>query len=154
MRGPRCAVGRTVAILALAVLATGSLAAAQEYEGFGAVTQGALSSPTGYTVYRVTSLADSGAGTLRDAVSRGNRLVVFDVGGTIRLSNDLYIYESYITIDGSSAPAPGLTIEQPGEIVTAIYARSNRPVHDVIIHTLRRDGLSPGSATGRSSRRW
>ena len=89
------------------------LPAADVYEGFGAKTQGALSSPTGYTTYRVTSLADSGPGTLRDAVSQGNRYIVFDVGGTIRLGGDLNVFSSYLTIDGSSAPAPGITIQQP-----------------------------------------
>jgi hypothetical protein len=116
-------------------------APATTYEGFGAVTQGAVSSPMGYDVYHVTSLADSGAGTLRDAVSRGNRHVVFDVGGTITLAGDLNIPYSYITIDGASAPAPGITIVQPGTIGTTLEARSSiGAVHDVIIHHLRMDG--------------
>ena len=125
------------------------LPAADVYQGFGAKTQGAQSSPTGYTTYRVTSLADSGAGTLRDAVSQGNRYIVFDVGGTIRLGGDLNVFSSYLTIDGSSAPAPGITVQQPSGYNTTIYGRSSgRSVHDVIIHHLRMDGLSPGSATG------
>ena len=122
----------------------------QEFEGFGAVTRGALSSPTGHSTYRVTSLADSGPGTLREAVSEGNRLIVFDVAGTIRLASDLNIYASYITIDGATAPAPGITIEQPGTINTTIYARSGgRNVHDVVIRHLRMLGLSPGVENSR-----
>jgi pectate lyase len=119
------------------------------YEGFGAVTRGALSSPTGYSTFHVTSLADSGTGTLRDAVSQGNRYIVFDVGGVIRLASDLNVYASYITIDGSTAPSPGITIQQPGDFGTNIYARSGgRSVHDVVVHNMRVDGLSPGVATG------
>ena len=126
------------------------LPAADVYEGFGAKTQGALSSPSGYATYHVTSLGDSGSGTLRDAVSQGNRYIVFDVGGTIRLAGDLNIFSSYLTIDGSSAPAPGITIQQPSDYNTTIYGRSGgRSVHDVIIHNLRMDGLSPGQASGR-----
>src|SRR5688500_18978264 len=124
--------------------------AASQYEGFGAVTQGAASSPTGFSTFRVTSLADTGPGTLRDAVSQGNRYIVFDVAGTIRLASDLNVYYSYITIDGASAPAPGITIEQPGDFGTNIFGRSGgRSVHDVIVHNLRTDGMLPGGETGR-----
>ena len=56
------------------------------YEGFGRNT---LKDPTlpPRQVYRVTNRNDSGAGSLRDALSFGNRCVVFDIGGTIDLSN-------------------------------------------------------------------
>lgn len=113
------------------------------HEGFGAATRGALSSPTGFEAYRVTSLADAGPGTLRDALSRGRRSISFDVGGTIRLSRDLNIPFSYITIDGSTAPAPGITILQPGNIGTTLEARpSTGPVHDIVIQHLRMNGLA------------
>ena len=116
-----------------------------DHEGFGAVTQGAAGSPTGYDIYHVTSLSDSGTGTLRDALSRGNRRVVFDVGGTIVLQSDLNIPYSYITIDGSSAPSPGITIVQPGDIKTTIEAKSSiGAAHDIIIHHLRMDGQASG----------
>ncbi|MGB2986143.1 MAG: right-handed parallel beta-helix repeat-containing protein, partial [Phycisphaerae bacterium] len=115
------------------------------YEGFGAVTQGAASAPGGYEVYHVTSLADSGPGTLRDSLLQGGRHIVFDVGGTITLTSNLNIRCSYITIDGASAPAPGITIVQPGTIGTTIEARaSTGPAHDIIIHHLRMDGQATG----------
>ncbi len=75
------------------------------YEGFGRNTTGGA----GQSVYRVTSLADSGAGTLRDALSQGNRCVVFDVAGTINLSSELRV-KGNTTVDGFTAPSPGITV--------------------------------------------
>lgn len=105
------------------------------YEGFGTVTRGALDAPGGYETYHVTNLNNSGAGSLRDAVSQGSRYVVFDVGGTITLTSTLRINDPYITIDGASAPSPGITIIQTGTTGTVIEGTS-----DIIIHHLRMDG--------------
>ena len=119
-----------------------------EPTGFGAATKGATSSSTGFQTIRVTSLADDGPGSLRRALSRGKRYIRFDVGGTITLDRDLNIRFSYITIDGSTAPPPGITIVQPGNIGTTIEARrSTGPVHDVVIQSLRMNGLGGGSTT-------
>jgi chitodextrinase len=76
------------------------------YQGFGRNTTGGA----GLTVYRVTNLNDSGAGSLRDAVSQGNRCVVFDVAGTISLSSALLVRGANITIDGFTAPSPGISL--------------------------------------------
>ena len=44
----------------------------------------------GAAIVRVTSLADSGPGTLRAAVQTlGPKVIVFDVGGVIHLASDL-----------------------------------------------------------------
>ncbi len=66
----------------------------------------------GGEIYHVTSLADSGSGTLRAAVSKSDRIVVFDVGGTIELtSGDIYCNNN-ITIAGQTAPGGhGITIK-------------------------------------------
>jgi pectate lyase len=124
------------------------------YEGFGAVTRGAADCPTGFTIHRVTSLGDNGAGTLRDAVSQACRYVVFDVGGTITLGSTLTISDSYLTIDGASAPAPGITIDHPtiDEGVVIESRLSVGPVHDVIVHNLTHTG--PGGHDDTSSDIW
>ena len=81
---------------------------AGDYVGFGAATSGADSCPGIVTEYRVTSLTgSSGIGTLRDAVSEDCRIIKFDVAGNIDIGN-LQISNSYLTIDGFSAPAPGI----------------------------------------------
>src|SRR5581483_9846140 len=74
-------------------------------QGFGASVTGGRSG----TVYHVTTLADSGAGSFRDAVSVANRIVVFDVGGYITLSSEVPI-KSSITIAGQTAPGGGIGI--------------------------------------------
>ena len=74
--------------------------------GFGRFATGGR---TG-TVYHVTSLADDGsAGTFREAVSEGNRIIVFDVGGYIVL-NSAVSCASGLTIAGQTAPGGGIGI--------------------------------------------
>lgn len=125
----------------LALLLSGSRGV-DAYEGFGAATLGAADCAN-YETYRVTTLADTGAGTLREGLSRGCRLIVFEVSGTIQLQSTLNIAYSYVTIDGATAPAPGITILQPLGVATTIEAKSSvGPVHDVIIRHLRMIGQS------------
>lgn len=98
-------------------------------EGFGAGTPGG----TGQPVHRVTNRNDSGPGSLRDAVSGGNRTVVFDVAGTIR-AVDRYVdvRGAFVTIDGTTAPPPGITLSGWG-----LRTDGRKGAHDVIIRGLR-----------------
>jgi pectate lyase len=115
----------TTAAFATVVL-MGSAAHAQQ--GFGATTPGGAGRP----VVHVTNLNDSGPGSLRAAVSAGNRTVVFDVPGDIGLLDHVYVTGAFITIDGLTAPPPGITLRGRGLIL-----RGSRGVHDVIVRGLR-----------------
>lgn len=65
----------------------------------------------GGEVYHVTNLNDSGAGSFRDAVSKSNRIVVFDVSGTIELKGNVTV-ASNVTIAGQTAPGgSGITLK-------------------------------------------
>jgi hypothetical protein len=83
----------------------GSVVAFPGAYGFGrSATGGRMGS-----VYHVTTLADTGAGSFRDAVSGGSRIVVFDVGGTITLSTPVSA-KSDLTIAGQTAPGDGIAV--------------------------------------------
>ncbi len=80
-------------------------------EGGGKYATGARGeSGQSVEVYHVSSLADSGAGSFREAVSKSGRVIVFDVSGYIRLNSDISINRSNITILGQTAPGDGVTI--------------------------------------------
>jgi pectate lyase len=103
-------------------------AVAQTYQGFGASTPGGAGQP----VYRVKTLADTGAGSLRDAVSQGHRLVVFDVAGELSLRRDIYVRGAFITIEGSTAPSPGITLRNHGLLIHGTMG-----ANDVIVRGIR-----------------
>ena len=73
----------------------------QAFQGFGINTGG-----DNQPIYYVTSLADSGKGSLRDALSGENRHIVFDVNGDINLQSPINVKNfSNITIDGATRKA-------------------------------------------------
>ncbi len=88
----------------------------------------------GGEIVRVTTLANEGPGSLRDAIEReGARIVVFEVGGVIDLEKQtISITHPDITIAGQTAPSPGITLIRGG-----IDVKTN----DVIIQHLR---IRPG----------
>jgi hypothetical protein len=100
-------------------------------EGFGALATGGR----GGEIYHVTNLNDSGPGSFRDAVSKGPRIVVFDVGGYIELQSALSV-ASDITIAGQTAPGDGIS--------TKNYEVSFSKSHNIIVRYMHfRQGLTP-----------
>jgi len=87
------------------------------------------------TVYHVTNLNDSGAGSFRDAVSASNRIIVFDVGGYVQLVTAVSA-RSNLTIAGQTAPGGGIGL-RGGELSFA--SQSN-----IIMRHVR---IRPGSET-------
>ncbi|HXG03908.1 MAG TPA: hypothetical protein VNO23_10930, partial [Candidatus Binatia bacterium] len=101
-------------------------------EGFGAATAGGA----GQAACEVTSLADSGPGTLRACLATGYRSVTFAVAGEIALQDWLVVGGPFVTVDGFTAPSPGITLRDwPLAIFRNIPGKPN--AHDVIIRGIR-----------------
>jgi len=98
------------------------------YQGFGALTPGGSRG----RIVSVTNLHDSGPGSLRAAVSEGSRTVVFAVSGTISLTKMIKVKGAFLTLDGFSAPPPGITLVNAG-----LYLSGTHQAHDIIIRGLR-----------------
>ncbi len=96
-------------------------------EGFGAFAVGGR----GGDVYHVTSLLDSGPGSLRNGIQTANRArtIVFDLSGTIFLQSKLIINKPYLTLAGQTAPGDGITV--------AGWTTSVSNTHDVVVRYMR-----------------
>lgn len=115
-------------------------------EGGGAYTAGGR----GGKVIVVTSLADEGPGTLREACETGGaRIIVFNVSGVIQLKSQINLRAPYVTIAGQTAPGDGVCVTGASFLVDT---------HDVIIRHMRfrrgmqdvafRDDALGGNAVG------
>ena len=80
--------------------------------GWGRFAKGARATSSA-TVYHVTNLNDSGTGSLRDAVSQPNRIVVFDVSGVIQISSRM-TFAKNLYVAGQTAPGEGITVYGDG----------------------------------------
>jgi len=130
--------GPVVVVATLCAAATTAAAAASQ--GFGAMTPGGAGGP----IVRVTNLNDAGPGSLREAASKGNRTIVFDVAGDIVLSDYIRVHGAFVTIDGSTAPAPGITLRNNGLGILGLDG-----AHDVIVRGLRiRNAVQDGIGIG------
>jgi hypothetical protein len=103
---------RSGVILVFALAWLASVASASASTGFG----GAATGGQGRRVVEVVTLADNlqGSpvipGSLRAALSGGNRIVRFRVSGNIRLTHALVVSGSNVTIDGGDAPGGGVAL--------------------------------------------
>lgn len=120
-----------VTIVTLALLTSLSVSGACGSSGGhgGASTTGGALDSAG--VVRVTNLDAAGEGSLAAALAGGDRRIVFDVGGEIRLRDEIAVGGARVTIDGTTAPAPGITLRGGG------LRLSGADVHDVVIRGIR-----------------
>ncbi len=94
-------------------------------EGFGSTTPGGR----GGRVIFVTNLDDSGPGSFRAACeAEGPRIVIFRVGGTIRLTRDIAVRNPCLTVAGQTAPGDGICLRDYTFGVAT---------HDVVVRYLR-----------------
>ena len=112
----------------VAEIDTNNFASFPTAEGAGSNTRGgALNN----SVYHVTTLFDSGPGSLRNGINTltNGGTIVFDVSGTINLSAPLFITNSFLTMAGQTAPSNGVTIAGATTYVQG--------AHDIIMRYLR-----------------
>ena len=103
-------------------------------EGGGMYTTGARAAANP-EIFHVKNLDDSGTGSLRDAVSQSNRIIVFDVAGTIKLETPIYLKKGNLTILGQTSPGDGICISGAPTYVQASniivrYLRFRMGVYD------------------------
>ena len=96
-------------LLMSSVTASSQQLAFPNAQGWGRFATGGRSG----SVYHVTNLNDSGTGSLRDAVSQPNRIVVIDGAGVIRI-NSRISFAKNLYVAGQTAPGEGITVYGDG----------------------------------------
>jgi hypothetical protein len=130
-------------------------------EGYG--TNSDFGEGSGYETCTVSNLNDSGTGSLRDCLLNRNgtaaspvpRKVVFSVGGSITLTSNIKLNQPYLTIDGLSAPSPGITVQKTGDgtsgqMTVSTWPAQNTCAHDVLIQGIRFVGVWDTSSEAHS----
>jgi len=114
----------------------GSVTAFPTAQGYGRNSPGGR----GGRVIYVTSLDNDGPGTLRAALrTKGPRVILFQVAGTIRLRSNIDVTEPFVTLAGQSAPGEGVQIR--GAMLRVMTS-------DVVIRYMR---FRPGDEDGREN---
>jgi len=150
--------GTVTRSLLVAVYSGTALPAFPGAEGFGAASVGGR----GGRVIKVTNLNNSGAGSLREALTTPEpRIVVFEVSGIINLMDEIRVDDPYLTVAGETSPG-GIMVTGRRVILQA---------NDIIIRHMRfrvgshriADGVDPetldslnlyGSASGHPPGVW
>lgn len=129
--------------LGLSLLAASPASAADQLpafpgaEGFGRFATGGR----GGEIYHVTNLNDSGSGSLRDAISKPNRIIVFDVSGVINIKSRL-VFSKNLTVLGQTAPGEGIQVYGDGVSFSG--------AHNIIVRYMRfRMGI--GGSSGKDA---
>jgi len=104
-------------------------------EGYGAWATGGR----GGRIIAVTTLADSGPGSLREAIeeSKEPRIIVFRVAGLIELTKRIRLGDGNVTVAGQTAPGGGICLKGHGLVLAG--------ARNVIIRHLR---IRPGDGAG------
>jgi pectate lyase len=110
-------------------------------QGFGAASAGGR----GGRVIPVTTLADSGAGSLRECMmATGARTCIFRVSGTITLLSQIKPTSGNLTIAGQTAPGGGIAIRNDPSNLTGSPIFLSQP-HNIIRHIRIRPGATSGA---------
>ena len=120
-------------LLAIPGAAAPAIKAFPTAEGFGANAAGGR----GGRVLEVTTLDDSGSGSLRAAMeASGPRIVVFRVSGTITLTNAIRVRTPYLTVAGQTSPG-GVEIKGSGQPDGDWGVWCINGAHDIVLRHLR-----------------
>ena len=118
----------------------GTVHAFPDAQGGGAGSMGGR----GGRVFEVTTLADSGAGSLRACLEgAGPRTCIFRVNGLITFLSRAQVSNPFLTIAGQTAPGE-VVIGGPNQQGEQIFIST----HDVVIRYLTYDGNNPNTRTG------
>ncbi len=132
----------------------GTGAVGTQLEGYG--TKSSFGAGAGSESCVVKNTNDAGPDSFRDCIENRNgpvanptpRVVTFAVSGTITLLSDVRLRQPFLSVDGLSAPAPGITIAKQGsgldgETGISTWKGNNTCGHDVLVQGLRFKGTWP-----------